>query len=100
MDFDRILRIIEIALPFVIGLLIKSPIWKGIPKPVARVLAKLDAATIEALYEKVKNKDRRRETAIEVIRSEVYEYLKVDVPESTAGDIVDWLQSEYKRVVK
>jgi hypothetical protein len=100
LDINSIITFLGYALPFIIGLLMKSPLWKSVPQSVATVLAQLDATTIAALYAKVRDKRARSETAMEVIQTEVKQYLGIELDNATAKQVVYWLQKLYGKVVK
>jgi hypothetical protein len=91
--------IVSILLPFVVGWLLRSPIGKYIPSPVADVLAELSPQAIEEMYEHLSTKQARRESAIEYVQIVSARY-GVQVDADTATALVDYLTKAYKRVAR
>lgn len=91
--------IVSILLPFVVGWLLRSPIGKYIPSPVADVLAELSPQAIEEMYEHLSTKQARRESAIEYVQIVSARY-GVSVDPDTATALVDYLTGAYKKVAR
>lgn len=89
------ITIVAYLLPFVIGWLLKSPLKRWVPAPVAEVLERLDPLTIQRLAESLSTKEKRTETAIEEVQDIAAKY-GVPIDRATAAQVVKYLTSAYK----
>jgi len=87
--------ILSIVLPFLIGWLLKSPVGKYIPEPVAQVLARLDPAAVQTIMLHVGTREARRESAIDYVQTALREY-GIELDRKSAAQVVDYLTTAYK----
>lgn len=94
MDFG-LTTLLMIVVPLLIGWLIKSPLGRHIPEPIAAILARLTPDAIQELMQHVGTREARRESAIEYVQMKLGSY-GIMVDRQSAGQIVDYLTKCYK----
>lgn len=99
MDLDSIISILSYAIPILLAWLIKSPIGKHIPPVVADVLSRLQPGDIETLYDGVKSREARRETAMNYLITECAKR-GIYIDDVAAGSLVDYFAKVYRSVVR
>lgn len=66
-NLSNLVQYLPILVPFGVGWVMKSPFAKSIPAPVAKVLAKLDPATVQDVVSHLSSKDARHDTAADLL---------------------------------
>jgi hypothetical protein len=94
MDFG-LTTLLMIVVPLLIGWLIKSPLGKYVPEPIAEILGRLTPENIQELMQHVGSKEARRESAVEYVQMKLGSY-GIMVDRQSAGQIVDYLTKCYK----
>ena len=91
---DLLVSILPMLLPFIIGLLIKSPIGKYVPVEVAEVIERVTPDQWRELINSV-SAIRRQEFIIELIRTKLRVY-GVEITEKTAEAIYTYAAGRMK----
>ncbi|MEN6371908.1 MAG: hypothetical protein ABFD64_07825 [Armatimonadota bacterium] len=86
--------IVNLLLPFLVGLILKSPVWKKHPE----YQKFLTADAVSNLIDFLTDKNVRREAAIKEIQR-VVETQGVHLDEKTAGELLDALIRAYGNLI-
>jgi ABC-type siderophore export system fused ATPase/permease subunit len=93
------IKILEIVVPALVTLFLRSPLSQHVPKIVIDTVADLPPDTVSQIVEKVGSKEARTDTAISLIK-DICLRNGIVVSDSTAKGIVTWAGNKYKSIAK